>query len=41
MLPYVSEIELKDGLRQLSEAGVKKFMSDRYNARGSVINQIT
>jgi DNA repair photolyase len=39
MLPYVTEIELEDGLRQLSEAGVKRLMSDRYNARGSVINQ--
>jgi DNA repair photolyase len=39
MLPYVTEIELEDGLRQLNEAGVKKLMSDRYNARGSVVNQ--
>jgi DNA repair photolyase len=39
MLPYVTEIELEDGLRQLSEAGVKRLMSDRYNARGSVITQ--
>ena len=39
MLPYVTEIELEDGLRQLTDAGVKKLMSDRYNARGSVINQ--
>jgi DNA repair photolyase len=39
MLPYVTEIELEDGLRQLAEAGVKRLMSDRYNARGSVINQ--
>ena len=39
MLPYVTEIELEDGLRQLREAGVKRLMSDRYNARGSVINQ--
>jgi hypothetical protein len=39
MLPYVTEIELEDGLRQLAQAGVKKLMSDRYNARGSVINQ--
>jgi DNA repair photolyase len=39
MLPYVTEIELEDGLRQLREAGVKRLMSDRYNARGSVVNQ--
>jgi len=39
MLPHVTEIELEDGLRQLSEAGVKRLMSDRFNARGSVINQ--
>jgi DNA repair photolyase len=39
MLPYVTEIELEAGLRQLAEAGVKKLMSDRYNARGSVVNQ--
>ena len=39
MLPYVTELELEDGLQQLREAGVKKLMSDRYNARGSVVNQ--
>jgi DNA repair photolyase len=39
MLPYVTKIELEDGLRQLKEAGVKRLMSDRYNARGSVVNQ--
>ena len=39
MLPYVTEVELADGLRLLKEAGVKRLMSDRYNARGSVINQ--
>jgi len=39
MLPYVTEIELDEGLRQLSEAGVRRLMSDRYNARGSVITQ--
>ena len=39
MLPYVTEIELEDGLRLLKEAGVKRLRSDRYNARGSVINQ--
>jgi len=39
MLPYVTELELEDGIQQLREAGVKKLMSDRYNARGSVVNQ--
>jgi len=39
MLPYVTELELKEGLRQLAEAGVKKLMTDRYNARGMIINQ--
>jgi len=39
MLPHVTEIDLEDGLRELREAGVKRLMSDRYNARGSVINQ--
>lgn len=39
MLPYVTEIELEDGLRQLKEAGVKRIMSDRYNARGAVVGQ--
>jgi len=39
MLPYVTEINLEDGLQQLAKAGVKKLMSDRYNARGAVINQ--
>jgi DNA repair photolyase len=39
MLPYVTEIDLEDGLRRSKDAGVKKLMSDRYNARGSVITQ--
>jgi DNA repair photolyase len=39
MLPYVTEIELEDGFRLLQEAGVKRLMSDRYNARSSVVNQ--
>jgi DNA repair photolyase len=39
MLPYVTEIDLEEGLRRSKDAGVKKLMSDRYNARGSVITQ--
>ena len=39
MLPYVTESDLEKGLHQLEEAGVKKLMTDRYNARGLIINQ--
>jgi len=39
MLPYVAENTLEGGLRDLAEAGVKKLMTDRYNARGIIINQ--
>jgi DNA repair photolyase len=39
MLPYVTETDLEKGLHQLAEAGVKKLMTDRYNARGLIINQ--
>jgi len=39
MLPYVTEDELEDGLSRLAEAGVKRLMTDRYNARGMIINQ--
>ena len=39
MLPYVTELQLEDGLRRSKHVGVKKLMSDRYNARGSVITQ--
>jgi len=39
MLPYVTELDLEEGLHRLAEAGVKRLMSDRYNARGSIINQ--
>ncbi len=39
MLPYVTEDTLEEGLRDLAEAGVKKLMTDRYNARGMIINQ--
>ena len=39
ILPYVTEIELESGLRQLADAGVKKLMTDRYNARGLIITQ--
>ena len=39
MLPHVTEIGLEDGLKRLADAGVKKLMTDRYNARGLVIAQ--
>ena len=39
MLPYVTELQLEDGLHRSRQAGVVKLMSDRYNARGSVITQ--
>jgi DNA repair photolyase len=39
ILPYVTEIELESGLQQLADAGVKKIMTDRYNARGLIIAQ--
>jgi DNA repair photolyase len=39
MLPHVTEDQLEDGLRRLAEAGVKRLMTDRYNARGMIINQ--
>ena len=39
MLPYVTEVELEEGLSRLVKAGVRKLMTDRYNARGMIINQ--
>ncbi len=39
MLPYVTEVVLEEGLKDLAETGVKKLMTDRYNARGMIINQ--
>jgi len=39
MLPYVTEIDLKDGLKQLAEAGAKRLLTDRYNARSMIISQ--
>jgi DNA repair photolyase len=39
MLPYVTEVALEEGLYQLAQTGVKRLMTDRYNARGMIINQ--
>jgi len=39
ILPYVTEEDLEHGLRRVAEAGVKRLMTDRYNARGMIIRQ--
>jgi DNA repair photolyase len=39
MLPYVTEEKLEEGLTRLAKAGVKRLLTDRYNARGMIINQ--
>jgi len=39
ILPSVTETALEQGLRDLAMTGVKKLMTDRYNARGMIINQ--
>lgn len=39
ILPYATEEDLEQGLRRVAEAGVKRLMTDRYNARGMIIRQ--
>lgn len=39
ILPYATEENLEQGLQQLAEAGVKRLMTDRYNARGMIMRQ--
>jgi DNA repair photolyase len=39
ILPYATEEDLECGLRHVAEAGVKRLMTDRYNARGMIIRQ--
>jgi DNA repair photolyase len=39
ILPYVTEERLEEGLQRLAEAGVKRLMTDRYNARGMIMRQ--
>lgn len=39
ILPYATEEGLEQGLQRLAEAGVKRLMTDRYNARGMIIRQ--
>jgi DNA repair photolyase len=39
ILPYVTEERLEQGLQRLAGAGVKRLMTDRYNARGMIMRQ--
>jgi DNA repair photolyase len=39
ILPYATEEGLEQGLQRVAEAGVKRLMTDRYNARGMIIRQ--
>jgi DNA repair photolyase len=39
ILPFVTEEKLEEGLRQLAETRVRRLLTDRYNARGMIINQ--
>ena len=39
ILPHVTEEGLEHGLQCLADAGVKRLMTDRYNARGMIIGQ--
>ena len=39
ILPYVTEEKLEHGLQCLADAGVKRLLTDRYNARGMIIAQ--
>jgi DNA repair photolyase len=39
ILPYVTEEDLELGLERLADAGVKRLMADRYNARGMIMRQ--
>jgi DNA repair photolyase len=39
ILLYVTEEDLELGLERLAEAGVKRLMADRYNARGMIMRQ--
>jgi DNA repair photolyase len=39
ILPYVTEEDLELGLERLAEAGVKRLLTDRYNARGMIMRQ--
>lgn len=39
ILPYATEEDLQLGLQRLARAGVKRLMTDRYNARGMIIQR--
>lgn len=39
ILPFATEEDLELGLQRLADAGVKRLMTDRYNARGMIIQQ--
>jgi len=39
ILPYATEINLENGLQSLADAGIKHLMTDRYNARGTIIRE--
>ena len=39
ILPDATESDLETGLQRLAEAGVKRLMTDRYNARGMIMRQ--
>jgi len=39
ILPYATEEDLELGLQRLAGAGVKRLMTDRYNARGMIMRQ--
>ncbi len=39
ILPYATEEGLEEGLRCVADAGVKRLMTDRYNARGMIMRQ--
>jgi len=39
ILPYATEEGLEQGLRCVAESGVKRLMTDRYNARGMIMQR--
>jgi len=39
ILPYVTEEDLELGLQRLAEVGVRRLLTDRYNARGMIMRQ--
>jgi DNA repair photolyase len=39
ILPYATDEDLELGLQRLAEAGVRRLLTDRYNARGMIMRQ--